>query len=194
MSDMHLINAVKAGDTATVRELIESGADVDWQDEQGWTALNWAAGRGDIEAVKLLVESGADVFKVGRDQRTPYMIALAAGRVSVVKYLRQAEENYAGEKRERQQRPYCKAYDLKDLRRFPRWPEAKAEGNGGADKELPDDAVVFVHHDLTVTQSMWHSENVIFDRIDGEWEEFCAGVLNFKVPDDLDFITAAEGQ
>ena len=205
MSDMHLINAVKAGDIATVKELIESGVDVDCQDEQGWTPLNWAAGKGDIEAVRLLVESGADVFKVGRDQRTPYMIALAAGRVNVVKFLQHAEDNYVGEKIDRQQRPYCKAYDLKDLRQFPGWTEGKIDwkekkddghkdDGESQDKELSDDDVVFIHHDLTVTQSMWHSENVIFNQVNREWEEFCAGVLNFKVPDDLDFITSADSQ
>lgn len=64
---------------------------------------------------KLLVESGADIFKMGRDKRTPYTVALAAGRVSVVKYLKEAEENYMGEKPQRSQRKYCKAYLLSQL-------------------------------------------------------------------------------
>lgn len=205
MGDLQLINAVKAGDIATVKELIESGVDVNQQDEQGWTPLNWAAGKGEVGILKLLVESGADVFKVGRDQRTPYMIALAAGRVDAVKFLRQAEDNYAGEKRERQQRPYCMAYHLKDLRQFPAWTEGRInwkeanhdgrkDDGGGQNKELSDDDVVFIHQDLTVTQSMWHSENVIFNQGSREWEEFCASVLNFKVPDDLDFIIPSDSK
>jgi ankyrin repeat protein len=196
---MELINAVKAADLAAVNGLIGSGADVNQQDEQGWTPLNWAAGKGEIEIVKLLVESGADVFKVGRDQRTPYMIALAAGRVDAARFLRQAEDNHPGEKLERRQRSYCKAYYLRDLRQFSAWTESKInwketnlhglkDGNAGQDKELSDDHVVFLHQDLTVTESMWHSENVMFNRISPEWEEFCAKTLNFKVPDDLDFV------
>ena len=165
--------------------------------------MNWAAGRGEIEVVKLLVENGADVFKVGRDQRTPYQIALAAGRVAVVKFLRQAEDNYVGDKPVRPVRPYCKAYLLKDLRRFPNWFETrinwkeKQPGAGKDDgvnegKELDDDDVIFIHQDFTVTQSMFHSENVIFSQVSPEWEEYCGKVLNFKVPDDLTFITPGD--
>lgn len=204
MGDLQLINAVKTGDVAIITELIQSGADVNQQDEQGWTPLNWAAGKGDLNIVKLLVEAGADVYKVGRDQRTPYLIALAAGRVEVVKFLRQAEDNYPGEKEERQPRPYCKAYHLRDLRQFQGWTETRInwkekrhDGRNGdspaQDQELSDDDVVFIHHDLTVTQSMWHAENVIFDQINPDWEEFCASTLKFKAPDDLDLITAATG-
>jgi ankyrin repeat protein len=202
MSDLQLISAVKDGDIATVKEVIESGVEVNQSDEQGWTPLNWAAGKGDLDMVKLLVASGADVFKVGRDQRTPYMIALAAGRVEVVKFLREAEDQYAGVKPERQSRPYCKAYHLNDLRQFPGWTESKInwkESKRGGhkdegpsqDQEASPDEVVFIHQDLTVTQSMWHAENVIFNQISPEWEQFCENVLNFRVPDDLEFIPPA---
>ena len=202
MSDLQLIDAVKAEDVETVKELIETGVQVNQVDEQGWTPLNWAAGKGNLDLVKLLVEHGADIFQVGRDQRTPYMIALAAGRVEVVKYLRQAEDDYPGAKPERQTRPYCKAYHLKDLRQFPGWSESRlhwkenryaaASDNGaGTSHEFTDDDIVFIHQDFTVTQSMWHAENVIFDQISPQWEEFCASVLNFKVPDDIDLITSA---
>ena len=202
MGDLQLINAVKDGDMATVKDVTESGVDINQQDEQGWTALNWAAGRGDVDIVKLLVENGADVFKVGRDQRTPYMIALAAGRVEVVKFLREAEDNYPGEKRQRQPRIYCKAYHLEALRQFPGWTESKTnwreskregrrDDGGDPDQEASHDEIVFVHEDLTVTQSMWSAENVIFDQISPEWKEFCENVLNFRVPDDLEFIPPA---
>lgn len=92
MSDLELIEAVKAGDYETAEKLIEKGVDINQQDQQGWTPLNFAAGKGSMSLVKLLVEKGADVFRAGRDMRTPYMIALAAGRVEVVKYLRAIEE------------------------------------------------------------------------------------------------------
>lgn len=220
MSDTQLIDAIKADDLAVVRRLTEAGVDVNQQDEQGWTPLNWAAGKGDVEAVRLLLEKGADVFKVGRDQRTPYMIALAAGRAEVARLVREAEERAGGGRTSRQERQYCKAYVLEELRRFPGWPETKADaysangngngngyhangnghsanghgngngnGNGaGAAAELSDEDVVFIHQDFTVTESMWHGENVIFDRVTPEWKEFCTQVLGFKVPDDLDLI------
>ncbi|HKP87266.1 MAG TPA: ankyrin repeat domain-containing protein [Blastocatellia bacterium] len=199
MSDLKLIDAVKANDYAEAEALIKGGADVNQQDEQGWTPLNFAAGKGDLAMCKLLVENGADIFKVGRDQRTPYLIALAAGRVSVVKYLKEAEGNYPGEKPLSPQRKYCKAYLLGELRKYPAWREGrinwkeKANGNGGPDEApFPDDKIVFIQQDFTVTESMWHNENVIFNQVDPDWEEFCANTLKFKVPDDLDLIVSNE--
>jgi uncharacterized protein len=198
MDNKGLIDAAKNSDLSTARSLIDSGADVNCVDEQGWTPLNFAAGKGDLPMVKLLAEKGADIFKVGRDNRTPYMIALAAGRVSVVKYLREAEDRYPGEKTPRPERKYCKAYHLKDLRQFSGWRENridgwKKDGNGGhAEETFPDDMIVFIHQDLMVTESMWHNENVIFNGGDSSWREFCADVLKFKTPDDLSLIVPNE--
>ena len=89
MSDESLIEAVKQGDAKKVEELIEGAADANMHgSEQEWTPLNFAAGQGNLEMVKLLVDVGkADVFKVGRDSRTPYKIAIAAGHAEVAHYL-----------------------------------------------------------------------------------------------------------
>jgi uncharacterized protein len=198
MSDMALIEAVKGGAFAEAAKLIKNGADINQQDEQGWTPLNFAAGKGDFSLVKLLVENGADVFKVGRDLRTPYMIALAAGRVPVVKYLMEAEDNYPGEKPASPERKYCKAYLLRDLRQYSAWSESRISGqnnendNGESEAPFADDKVVFIHQDFTVTESMWHNENTVFNSVSAEWEEFCRSSLQFKVPDDLDLIAPNE--
>jgi ankyrin repeat protein len=69
--DQALIEVVKIGDLGRAESLLTSGADVNQSDNQGWTPLNFAAGKGDLPMVKLLVERGADPFKVGRDNRTP---------------------------------------------------------------------------------------------------------------------------
>ena len=200
MSELQLIEAVKARNLSKAGELIESGTDVNEQDAQGWTPLNWAAGKGDTEMVRLLTERGADVFKVGRDLRTPYLIALAAGHAEVVKFLRQAEDSVEGEKPQRPVRQYCKAYHLKDLRLFTAWSESrinwkaagKATNGDGPDEteSLRDEDIVFVHQDYTVTRSMWHNEDVIFERVSSQWEEFCSQTLEFRVPDDLDLIVS----
>lgn len=199
MSDLGLIEAVKNSDYSTAELLITKGVDVNQQDEQGWTPLNFAAGKGNLPLVKLLVENGADIFKVGRDLRTPYKIALAAGRVSVVKFLREMEDNFPGEKPPRSPRKYCKAHYLKDLRVFAGWSESqinwkskKENGNSELVEAFTNDKVVFIHQDLTVTESVWHNENVIFNKVDSAWEEFCASSLKFKVPDDLDLIVPNE--
>jgi ankyrin repeat protein len=198
MSDVKLIEAVKAGDAALVKVLVESGTDLDQQDEQGWTALSWAAGRGDLATVRLLVESGADIFKAGRDERTPYMIALAAGRVEAARFLKAAEEKAGAADGGEPGRRYCKAYYLNDLRRFPGWIEPGISESGvdeavrPAGDSSPGD-LVYLHQDLTVTRSMWHGEGIIFDRQSPEWREFCAGALGFKVPDDFELIASAGG-
>jgi len=200
--DQRIFELAKSEDLSGIREHLDSGADVNAGDDQGWTPLNHAAGKGDLAMVKFLVERGGDVFKVGRDNRTPYMIALAAGRVEVVKYLREVEDATNPEKAKsiRPERKYCRAYHLGDLRKFPGWSESRINwkqqknvGPGQPDttEHLTDTKVVFIHQDLTVTESMWHDENVIFNQTFSEWNEFCRDVLNFKVPSDLDLIAGS---
>jgi uncharacterized protein len=140
---------------------------------------------------------------VGRDQRTPYMIALAAGREKVARYLRQVEDEVDGEKPACPERKYCKAYYLRDLRRFPLWSESRInwkennnrhatannEAGGG---EFTEDDIVFLHQDYTVTESMWHNENVIFNQVTPDWKEFCKSILQYKAPDDFDLIVAGD--
>jgi len=201
VNELQLIEAVKAANVTLVKTLIDSGANVNQQDEQGWTPLNWAAGKGDLELVSLLIENGADVFKTGRDLRTPYLIALAAGHAEVVKYLREVESRHPGNKPIRPERQYCKAYYLKDLRKFSGWFENKInlkeesarpnpeDGNGAI---LSDEDVVFVHQDYSVTHSMWQNEDVIYNKITPEWQKFCSDSLRFKTPDDLDLIVPSK--
>ncbi len=194
LTNTPLIEAVRAAEVNTVKELLDGGADVNEPGEQGWTALNWAAGKGNLELVTLLVEKGADVFKVGRDQRTPQMIALAAGRADVVRYLREAEDRVEGDKPARPQRKYCKAYHMSDFRQFAGWSESRInwkKSAGDAGEQLGDDDVVFLHEDYTVTLSIWSNENVIYNDVTPEWQDFCNNVLGFKVPDELDLIVAA---
>lgn len=203
MSDTDLIGAARAGDAGAVKELIDLGVEINLKDNNGWTPLNYAAGKGYLEIVRLLVKHGADVFGVGRDQRTPAMIALAAGHREVVEFLRQAEDQVEGEKPVRPQRQYCKAYYLTDLRKFPDWAETRAKlvvtGDNGASSNgnneadlLSGDDLVYLHQDYTVTKSMWHGEDAVFQNVTPAWERFCTKKLKFKVPDDLDLIGAAK--
>ena len=196
MSQVELIEAIKSGNAASVKELIENGVQLDQQDKQGWTPLNWAAGSGQLEIVDLLLQHGADPLAVGRDLRTPQMIALAAGHAEVVKRLREAEAK-AGTS-ESSERKYCTAYHLGDLRRYSAWSENKfasedkSAENGGT--QAPgDDEVVFLHQDYTVTKSMWAGEDVIFDNVTDQWKEFCVTQLHFSVPDSLDLIPQRAG-
>src|SRR5262245_54931498 len=195
MEGSNLIEAVKNGNIAAVEKRLASGADVNAGDEQGWPPLNYAAGRGDLTMVKLLVASGADITKAGRDNRTAYMIALAAGRARVAKYLREVEDAVTPEEAKllRPRRKYCKAYLLKDLRQFSSWSELggdRKDHKNGQEADEPggevtgEDRIVFIHEDFTVTESLWRNENVIFNQVNSEWQEFCANTLKFKVPDE----------
>lgn len=197
MSDLQLIDAVKTGQRAKVEEALNAGADIHQQDEQGWTPLNWAAGRGDLELVEFLINRGADAFRVGRDQRTPYKIALAAKHVDVARLLKQAEKAANGGDGDSSLTNYAQAFLLGNLRKFSGWREEKinwkqpaAEENGNS-ASLTDTDVVFLHQDFTVTELIWPGENVIFNKDTPEWREFCTNELQFKVPDDFDLVSAA---
>ena len=198
MSDLQLIDAVKTGQLAKVDEVLNSGADIHQQDEQGWTPLNWAAGRGDLEIVKLLLAKGADVFRVGRDQRTPYKIAVAARHVEVARLLKETEQAVNGNAGDSSLKNYARAYLLGDLRKFSGWREEKinrknaAADENGNSQALSDSDVVFLHQDFTVTELIWPGENVVFNQTTPEWQEFCAQELQFKVPDDFDLIASTE--
>jgi hypothetical protein len=183
MSDLQLIDAVKTGRVAKVEEALNARADIHQQDEQGWTPLNWAAGMGDLEIVKLLLDRGVDVFRVGRDQRTPYKIALAAKHVDVAQLLKQAEQGANGGDGDSSLTSYAKAYQLGELRKFAGWREEKSE--------LTDSDVVFLHQDFTVTQLIWPGENVIYKQQTPEWQEFCERELQFRVPTDFDLVPTA---
>jgi uncharacterized protein len=179
-----LIDWVKSGDCETVGRALGDGAEVDERDERGWTALSWAAGAGDHELAKLLLEHGADPLATGRDLRTPYHIAVAAGHIDAARLLRDAAhradptDSYrAGE------RSYCCAYELGRLRRFAAW--------NASDADMGDADVVFVHDDLSVTRSMWKGEDVVLADPPAGWEEFCRAELGFVVPDDLDLLPEA---
>jgi ankyrin repeat protein len=187
MSELQLIDAVKTGELAKVEEVLNSGADIHQQDEQGWTPLNWAAGKGDADMVKLLLDRGADVFRVGRDQRTPYKISLAARHTDVARLLKEKEQASNGTSGDSFPRNYAKGYLLGDLRKFSGWREENENS-----RELSDSDVVFLHQDLRVTQLIWPGENVIFNQDTPEWRDFCSQQLQFEVPDDFELIASTQ--
>jgi hypothetical protein len=123
---------------------------------------------------------------------------LAAAWIEAAHVLREAEDRAGGaQSQSRQPRQYCKAFYLKDLRQFSGWSESRINWHDPGDnttaeeREAPgfsDQDVVFLHQDLTVTQSMWHNENVLFQQRTPAWEAFCTTVLRFQVPDDFDLV------
>lgn len=183
-----IIAVVKADDLAALRSHVRSGLDLDAVDENGWTALCWAASRGYEAAVDVLCEAGADVFKTAEDLRTPYKIALAAAHVPTARRLREIElatdpEAARASSLETEGRSYCKAYPAEELLRFPQWSQLAIGHSMSTGESL------FIHEDYVVTRSIWHEQDVVLNSVTPQWRAFCEQSLGFKVPDALDLAT-----
>ena len=79
--------ALRDGDIAKVKALLEAGADPDKADDNGYIPLPWAARWGNIEVVKALLEGGADPDKADIGGNTPLYRAAWRGNIAVVKVL-----------------------------------------------------------------------------------------------------------
>ncbi len=86
-SGIALMRATRCVGTKTVQVLLEAGADVDVKDEDGWTALMWAADRGYTNIVEALIKAGADVNAKDNDGYTALMKAAWCGYTNVVEAL-----------------------------------------------------------------------------------------------------------
>ena len=82
-----LIEAVKQGDQAQVRALVERGTDVDAPEVDGTTALHWAVHRDDGDIAGLLIGAGADVTATNRYGVAPIALASLNGSASMLSRL-----------------------------------------------------------------------------------------------------------
>ena len=84
--DLRLIDAIKNGDRAAVRSLIEQRVNVNAAGADGATALAWAVNRNDTESVELLITAGANVNAATDYGVTPLSLACTnrnAGRAFI---------------------------------------------------------------------------------------------------------------
>ncbi len=93
-----LINAVKVGDSASVRQMLAAGADANSRDKESSTLLMLAAHAGDLPMVKILIEHGADLNAYDERGWSPLIKAvynheLKRGFADVVKALIEAGAN-----------------------------------------------------------------------------------------------------
>ena len=77
------------GDVETVQMMLDSSPEVDvnWESEDGWTALIWAAGLEMTKVVSLLDEQGAVIDRENKDGYTALRFAAANGKTEAVKLL-----------------------------------------------------------------------------------------------------------
>lgn len=78
-----LMHAAERGKPATVKILIDAGADLNAVDDDGWSALMRA---NDVESVRLLLNGGADMSLKNKEGKTA--LALNAEQEDIAKLLR----------------------------------------------------------------------------------------------------------
>lgn len=68
-----IIDELRSGNTnkSLIETLITMGADINWQDEDGWTALNYAISFDKEDICKILIDAGADPNSRDIDNKTP---------------------------------------------------------------------------------------------------------------------------
>jgi ankyrin repeat protein len=83
---IRLMHAALMGDVPRLQELISFGENVNSEDDNGFTALTWAAFAGRIEAVRALLDNGAEIN--GRAMnKTPLLFAIRGNNFPLVRLL-----------------------------------------------------------------------------------------------------------
>jgi len=82
-----LMSAANSSDLERMTDLISRGADINAEDDYGWTPLRYAVRRKDPMIASELIRMGADVNKASRSGRTPLMSAVANGNSNIVQIL-----------------------------------------------------------------------------------------------------------
>lgn len=80
---------------------------------------------------------------------------------------------------------YCKAYPIVQFREYKNWserPHQAAPPSEGAE-QAPEHNYLFLQENLIVTAGIFLDEEIVFDQVTAEWEDFCRNQLKFEVPD-----------
>jgi ankyrin repeat protein len=80
-------DAASRGSKAEIERLLKSGADVNAQQPDGATALQWAAYRGDAQLAELLLKAGARPALANHNGATPLWLAATRGDAAVIEAL-----------------------------------------------------------------------------------------------------------
>lgn len=98
-SGRELLEAARSDQQTTVETLLKQGADVNTRDQDGTTALTWAAYRGNLPLAELLLDRGANPNLSSEIGLTPLALAIQNGAVAVASLLlnKGADPNLARE-------------------------------------------------------------------------------------------------
>ncbi|MEO6185763.1 MAG: ankyrin repeat domain-containing protein [Steroidobacteraceae bacterium] len=86
-ADAEIADAASRGNTAEIERLLKSGADVNAQQADGATALQWAAYRADAKLAVLLLNAGAKPGLANHNGATPLWLAATRGDAAVIQAL-----------------------------------------------------------------------------------------------------------
>jgi ankyrin repeat protein len=89
-AEERLIDAVKAGDKAAVRTVLNQRVDVNAPQADGTTALHWAAEKNHSGIVDLLIRAGGNVKAANRYGVTPLWLACMNGNAATIEMLLKA--------------------------------------------------------------------------------------------------------
>jgi ankyrin repeat protein len=82
-----IFSAVKDGDTASVKRLIDAGADVNARNLDGNTPLHLACLWGHMDIVRLLIETGAELNTRDDSDCTPLHLTCFRGLTEIARFL-----------------------------------------------------------------------------------------------------------
>ena len=87
VKDTRVVEAVKAGNSNAVVQLLQKKADVNGSEADGTTALHWAVRNDDAPLVDRLIKAGANVTASNRYGVTPIFLACQNGSAPIVERL-----------------------------------------------------------------------------------------------------------
>ncbi|WP_456290488.1 ankyrin repeat domain-containing protein [Paenibacillus sp. AK002] len=83
--DRQLIESAEQGNTEQVRQLLQSGANIDATDDQGRTAVMAATYRNHVDTVDALIQAGADINIRDHQLNNVFLYAGAEGMLDILR-------------------------------------------------------------------------------------------------------------